>query len=409
MKTILGLATYPITLPRHGGQRRIAAFAEYYRSIGVNYRAACVYDPGSYGPGLVGPDDLPLSYIDGTRGDTPFIGDLQAGEFAASSPAAYRHFRALVERLQPDAVQLEQPFMWPLVERLKRDGVLNGVRVIYSSQNWEAPLKADILDRAGLPEAVSASIASEIEALEGEVCANSAAIIAVSAGDAAIYAQLVGPEKPVTLIPNGVSRRPAIDEQARQRVSVFGARAPLVFVGSAYPPNIDGFLNLVARDGLFFVPPEKVFAIAGGAAGGIVGSEAYGRFRAANAERAVAFPDISDMDLFALQAISRGTILPIQFGGGSNLKTAEALVQGKWVVATPQALRSFERFRDAPGVLVADDARQFRLAMRHALNEPHPVLTEAEVAQRDALYWDGAFKNSAFHPFDEAGPQANLA
>ena len=59
-RRILGLGTYPIVNPVHGGQRRIAAFKAFYQSIGIEYHYACIYDPSIYAPGMVGAHDIPL-------------------------------------------------------------------------------------------------------------------------------------------------------------------------------------------------------------------------------------------------------------------------------------------------------------------------------------------------------------
>ena len=60
IKRVLGLGTYPIAKPVHGGQRRVAAIGAFYRSIGIEYVYAAVYDSSVYGPPLVGPYDFPL-------------------------------------------------------------------------------------------------------------------------------------------------------------------------------------------------------------------------------------------------------------------------------------------------------------------------------------------------------------
>jgi hypothetical protein len=72
-------------------------------------------------------------------------------------------------------------------------------------------------------------------------------------------------------------------------------------------------------------------------------------------------------------------LLPITYGGGSNLKTAEALLSGKPVIATSAAFRGFRQFADVPGVAIADDKTRFTAAMARALAgeaESVPLLPE---------------------------------
>jgi hypothetical protein len=76
-------------------------------------------------------------------------------------------------------------------------------------------------------------------------------------------------------------------------------------------------------------------------------------------------------------------LLPIQYGGGSNVKTAEALLSGRPMVATATAMRGFDGFRNMPGITLANDARDFGAAMLAVLDSPfqgsgadHPALSE---------------------------------
>jgi hypothetical protein len=53
---------------------------------------------------------------------------------------------------------------------------------------------------------------------------------------------------------------------------------------------------------------------------------------------------VSEKTLSALIEEASCVLLPMTSGGGSNLKTAEAMLAGKRVVATPIALRGFDEF-----------------------------------------------------------------
>lgn len=397
MSAILGFTTYPVVLPRHGGQKRIAAFRDFYRQHGFDYVAASLYEPGAYPREVTSPADFPFAYGVGARPGIPATSDLLAGEFAAQSPQAYAHFKALLLRQDPAIVTLEQPFLWPLVERLGQDGLLDGRRLIYSSQNWEAPLKDEILERRGVPLFHRRRIAVAIETMEAEICRHADLVLAVSEADAIRYRALVGAGIRVLVVPNGADRRTApADWAERPCVAAFAGRQPLLFVGSAHLPNVEGFINLVAPHGLGFLPPGPSLAVCGSVSPGIFRAEAYQRHAAENEGRAAFHDSVSDEDLAALQQAARGTLLPIQIGGGSNLKTAEALVLGKWIVATTTAFRGFESFRSGSGVLIADTPEQFRAAMLQALNEEPPALDAAETARRDALHWDGCLRDSGY-------------
>lgn len=388
---VLALSTYPIRAPLHGGQRRVAALGDLYRRLGVQFEYASIY-ASHYGPAEVGPNDLRLGHSTTDLSALPFVEDLQAGEFAARSPAAYAHFKRLFERIRPTVVTLEQPFMLPLLQRLRRDGVFFGA-VVYSSQNWEPPLKEAMLRRAGISSLEVSRIGALIERLEVGALALSDLVIAVSDEDASIYRALDA-QKVVLVGPNGVDPPPDAPPVRPDLLAPFADRRFFFFVGSAYPPNSEGFTKLVMEEGLYFVPPEKRFAVCGGATDQIFAAPGYQRFVGANSDRVQFFSPIDDEGLWSLKLAAHAILLPIQFGGGSNLKTAEALVSGKWMVTTSLALRGFEAFKREPGVLTAETPRDFRQAMIHVLHQPPLKLTSEQQAKRRTLVWEAALAAS---------------
>jgi hypothetical protein len=91
--------------------------------------------------------------------------------------------------------------------------------------------------------------------------------------------------------------------------------------------------------------------------------------------------------LGALIAATDVMILPIASGGGSNLKTAEALLSGKPIVATSYAFRAYEHFMDLPTVTIADTPSDFRNALSNALAAPTPGLTAGQKYQLTEVTW----------------------
>lgn len=387
---ILSLGTYPIVKPVHGGQRRTSQIGQYLELSGHTYQYACVYSPFAYGDNLVSEHDYPLSHVGGLYSETPFIEDLASGVFASSQDGPWNHFRSLVEQFQPDVLQVEQPFMWPLVKRLRTEGTASSTALVYSSHNVEAPLKRRILDGAGLSREKISRVGRLIEDLEEELIAVADVVIAVSQADAVHYRRSE-PESNIVIVRNGTDRPvPPTPPPAAPEIVKGGH---LFFVGSAYPPNVEGFEKFVLSNTLYGFP-RKSLVVCGGAASAIRRSPLYTPHIASYDDRVEFFDKPEDSELVWLQDRARGTILPIATGGGSNLKTAEALSCGKWVVATPLALRSFEEFMGGAGVLVASTPEQFRGAMLDVIHAAPLVLNEAELTSRQALYWDRTLEDS---------------
>jgi glycosyltransferase involved in cell wall biosynthesis len=343
----------------------------------------------------LGPDDWPLIVPPAKLALVNLIGDMIAGRQFETDEATLEHFAGVIERTRPDALQLEHPFMWPLAKRLRQMVGMRRLRLIYSSHNVEGPLKEEILTSWSVARELRCTICAEIEEMESELCREADLVVCVSSSDRNHYCRARAPAD-VIIVPNGVDRQPQTSRfwanETAQRV--FEGRRFIMTVGSAHPPNIDGLCHYLIAGGIFCVPPRKSFAICGGVSDPVFHHPEYQRYTAANADRVQFFAKIDDDELWALKQSCHGVFLPLRSGGGSNLKTAEALALGKWTVATPTALRGFEAFSNAEGVILADDPASFRRSMHDVLQRPALEISAASRATREALYWDRSFADS---------------
>lgn len=388
---VLALGTYPIRKPIHGGQRRTSQIGAYYRRHGIEYRHACVYDPRHYDKEAVSEHDYPYSQIGGIYSEAPFIDDMGSGSYAARYSAPYSHFLSLIESYRPDVIQIEQPFMWPLVRRLRDDGALPRTRLVYSSHNFEAPLKREILETAGVERHLISTIDAMVLEIETELANDCDLVVAVSSSEADAYRQLNPRLRPM-VVRNG-SERPGRSKRP-QRGGEMVDDEYLYFVGSAYPPNVQGYEKYVLSGTLYGYPPDKRFAVCGGACDGIFQSALYHPHGESYQDRVHFYPTLSDTELTWLRDGAKGVLLPISSGGGSNLKTAEALSSGKWVVATSMALRSFEDFIGEPGVIVADTPGAFQDAILNVIYGAPLTLNAAARDRRERLFWDRLLEES---------------
>jgi hypothetical protein len=379
-RRILALGTYPIRVPRHGGQRRVVALGLAHRRAGHHYAYASAVSHGAYPACEVTNYDREVTEPDHLGGG--WAADVQAGLFSAEDEAAFNHFLNLARAIQPDVFLLEQVFMWPLVKRLKGLKEFFDARVVYSSHNVEAPLKSAVLKRASVAPDTVVKVFDRVDALEREAVAGADLIIACSEADAATYRSW-GTRGPIVVVPNGIDPPVAT---GLLRPTPMGGRYAL-FVGSAHIPNRDGFVSLMLGEGLQYLPPHKCVAVAGGVSELIFHDPVYQRRGDSNGVRAHFYPRPNDPELSALIENAHLIVLPILDGGGTNLKTAEALLSGKWVVGTRNAFRGYEQFLGGPGVRVADTRRDFALAVRDLLAAEPLDLTAAELAKRSSVTW----------------------
>jgi hypothetical protein len=273
--------------------------------------------------------------------------------------------------------------MWPIAEHLLSLKDFSHAKLIYSSQNVEAPLKESLLNSAKLPRHIIDRVCRTVDDIERSVLKRADLIIAVSTPDAATYRKM-NSTVPISVVSNGINELPAAtslcwNPELKEKY--------LLFVGSAHLPNRDGFLRLVLRDGVQYLPPDKSLAVAGGVAELIYNSHAYQRRSISNGDRVHFFPRPTDEELASLIRGAHGILLPIEDGGGTNLKTAEALLSGKWIVGTDVAFRGYEKFMRSNGVLLANNTNSFASAMIRVLAEPPLDLAPDEMTERKVVTW----------------------
>lgn len=394
MTRLLQLTTYPLKSPRHGGQLRGAAIREHYRSLGVEVETVAVMHGGDYRPSDHERHDIALPpesrFFDPAL---PRFTDLQSGQFLSSEAHAWSGFRALLERLAPDAIQFEQPWLYPPVKRwLAERGAGSGARprLIYSSQNIEWKLKRDERPANAAPSEVHARAVAQVEALERELTAACDLVIACTGAEAAELRAMAGDHGAAA--GKYVTARNAIAPFTADAAAIAAIQRRLgverypLFIGSAHPPNADGFWDMLAPSLAFLRPDEKI-VVAGGVGHLLRQHRVYHAWSGINEPRLAVLGEIDRDELAALLYGAALIVLPITTGGGSNLKTAEAIYTGNPVLATPHALRGYGDAARWPTVTVANTADAFRRALRTLLDQPRPALPADYARVRDEVTW----------------------
>ncbi len=384
MQRILVLGSYPIVNPRHGGQLRLSNIVQAYRGRGFDVRQASFFPANPFYTDFpLGAADVPLppASLQSWKGHAaPLIEDLASGEAVAQDEA---RLTALERFAGPvDWVHLEQPWLLPVVQRLRERGTLGAFRLIYGSQNIETHLKQAIFAqykvRNGQP------LLDGILALEQQSAAQADLVATVTVQD---REQTLGwTQAPVVLAPNGVSAWSSSAADRSHWQKVLGPEPFALYVASAHPPNVSGFCESFGECMAALSPVQKV-VLAGSVTEHILSSAWYGHWGPLNARRIHAAGVLSDAELSALRDLAHTFVLPMTSGGGSNLKTAEALYSGRHVVATPHAMRGFETMADLPGVVVAQPGARYAQAVSTSLRQPQAVDDIASRARRDTLTW----------------------
>lgn len=378
---ILVLSLFPIEAPRNGGEMRVRQIYNKYLDLGHNVLARGL---GSFSPerqlpnGYLRPPDFEeLSRI---LPDLAGMENFALGKLLATDDTwFYRLSRELPSEV--DFVHIEHPWLYPFVERWART-LTEEPQIIYGAANIEYRVKSWLLN--GLhPKEKKRKLVEAVRDLELHAIRNSAAVLCVSEEDAR-WAEESGARR-VLIVPNGtIDVNPSPNELA-WALDLQGSYRAALFVSSAYKPNVEGFFDMFAG-GFGCLSPTERLIIAGGisAVGGF--SERLAKIPGLS-RRSILAGELEEWQPGALLASAHAIILPVTFGGGTNLKTAEALWSGKHVVATPTAMRGFERFIGAEGVLTAEQPDEFKRKIRQAMDSEPLNLGVSERERRQSLLW----------------------
>jgi hypothetical protein len=383
---ILTLSTFPIENPAHGGQHRVANIVQAYRDAGHFVQAAGVLGSNEYGASFgfaAYPGTAPLTkYI-----DNPFLMDDWAiGELFSKDDYYFQQLSDFVS-LVPDLIHVEHPWLFNFAKRYADLHRTKGIKLLYGSANIENELKFDIVKNY---LGIDAAHVAQQKVLQCETNAIALAdlVCCVSENDLSWTKQKT--KVPSALAYNGVKDRPVTSNGLIEANKISGHKKIALYSASGHPPNITGFFDIFGG-GLGCIAPDELLVIAGSAGPAIIADSRFA-ITSGLAKIFIAAGTVSEECLQGLIEVSHTIILPITQGGGTNLKTAEALWAEKHVVATSTALRGFESFRSARGVTVADEPSDFLKSVRGSMELAPNLLSKAEQEIRKSVLWSETLK-----------------
>jgi len=392
MTRIVQLTTYPLKAPRHGGQLRCAAIRECYREAGFEVTTIAAMHEDAYRAEREAADiALPAGSTTWRAGLGRFA-DLHSGDCLAADETVYRHFAQMLDRRLPDLIQFEQPWLYPAVRRWLGERAHRGVappRIAYSSQNIEWKLKRDEMPPDTPDQAAYLDEIRRVEALERAIVTAADLVVACTDEELAELRAMAddgNAQRRFVVARNAIapfSATPAQIDAVKGKHEL--DRYPL-FVGSAHPPNADGFWSMLAPSLAFLRPGERI-VVAGGVGHILRQHRLYAAWSGINEPRLAIVGEVERAELDALLLGAAVILLPITTGGGSNLKTAEAIYSGRPTLATPHALRGYGDAACWPTLEVASDADGFRRRLRRLLDEPTHDAPTLQSTRRDEVTW----------------------
>jgi glycosyltransferase involved in cell wall biosynthesis len=244
-----------------------------------------------------------------------------------------------------------------------------GDRFVYSSQNHETALKNRLLEGHPLKNELLQE-AGHIEQLAVE---RSAAVVAVSEEDAASLVKGRRTAGPVIVVRNGAAT-PATGQKVEDATQELRGRIGdrgVVFLGSAHMPNVDAARFIAER--LAIQCPDVRFHLVGSACTAILQPP----------PNVLLWGVVDEVTKSAVMQSCLVALNPMSEGSGSNVKLADYLGNGLFVVTTEFGQRGYPHsVREHLAVAPRDD---FAAAIRHALETPALHSSEAR-ARRQALF-----------------------
>lgn len=378
---ILILCTYPTLNPKHGGQLRVRNIVERYISEGHNVQVAGVLGSESY-ESQAGFLSFPKMANLAKIIPNPFLmEDYAIGRYVVSHVDAFNELVSNIKS-KPDIIHVEHPWLFAFARQYV-DAYSPLSRIVYSSHNVEWQLKRDICS-SYFDENTAEKNANLIKGIELNAIHNSDAVICVSENDAEwVRSQTCNP---VIIAPNGVQAWRSTDDGRKEARALTQGLRYALYCASAHPPNMTGFFDIFSG-GFGSLKPDEKLVVAGGA-GWAIAADSRVHKSAKLAEKVIVAGMVSQPCLEGLLDGAQCIVLPLTQGGGTNLKTAEALWAGKHIVATSVAMRGFERFVGANGVNLADDNSMFKRALRTCMEKEPLELSEREIYERRSVLWE---------------------
>ena len=378
---VLMLCTFPIDEPRHGGQHRALNIKLAYESAGYEVVYGGVLGSENYAPAahfLPYPGFEALApYI-----ENPFLMDDWAlGQLFANDDKHFARLAALFDFV-PDVVHVELPWLFQFARRFVESHKGKKIPLVYGAENIEYQLKRGIL-KTYMGDAWADTCSEWVRTTETEAVLGADGVCCVSEHDVAWTAAFA--KCPVVLAPNGVSARLTTHEGIQEALALTQHRKFALYCASGHPPNVVGFYDMLGG-GVGCMPPDSRLVVAGSAGQAIVNDPRF-RSTAGLARCLVTANEVSESCLQALLLMAHVIVLPITHGGGTNLKTAEAIWACRRVVATRVAMRGFEAFEAHRGVHVADNAVHFKALLRQEMLAPPLRVAAGDKLARQAVLW----------------------
>lgn len=279
--------------------------------------------------------------------------------------------RDLIQSLvNADYIFVDNCYLAPIIEFVAE---LNkkAPRIIYVSHNHEQELKATTAKQLKWPARKAELYIQVVSECENFLWRNSETRIVCSTNDAM---QLNNENmKDFIHIPNGGYIRSEPKLSKEKILEFLGCQSYSLFVASGHPPNIDGFLQGIGID-FGFIPRESRLVLVGSSVGPIETEISGTKFHETFLNKGSVIPEASNDFLDNLYAYASSIVLPIFSGSGTSIKSVEALLSNRHLIATRFAFRGINLSTTRESQIdFCSSQNEFKSAISRSLNDPFEI------------------------------------
>jgi len=263
------------------------------------------------------------------------------------------------------------------------------LKMIYISHNIEFEIKRQIGILQNWPNSILDEYISWTNNIENRIIRSSDFVFCCSDSD--MLQLLQRGSNRCLVVPNGAHSWKNRKYSASDIYTTLACNKFALFVASGHPPNFQGFLHGIGLDLGFLREGEKI-VIAGNAGTHISQVISRTKYHKTFLEKALCLEFVGTHFLAALYEYASVTLLPIFQGGGTNIKTAEAFLNSKFVISSQFALRGFDGqlFKHAPCQIVSTQ-KEFKTSILSSMEIEYPENS----ANGDSEYsWDWIAKTN---------------
>ena len=348
----------------HGGQIRSFEILELYKRLGYSTKVVVIKPLNSY---LSDKADFEF-YVD----DSYLNNDLYENANPYLSDLFCKYY--IIENLEKiidvvgndyDLIHCEMPWLFDLALAIKKVSK-NDIKIILGTENVESELKAKILSNAKVKHELVEIISELVQEIEQFAVDMADIVLTVSHYDFNYFSSIAKDSSRIILAKNGIAK----DRFAKLDYSILSQVTDnyFIFVGSAHMPNVTGFGEMFSHS-LSFLPPDVSVVIVGGVSTLLEQDPRFSKYKHLNDTRIIRLNNLEEAKLNALLLNANAILLPVIDGGGSNLKTAEALLSNRVIIATRKSFVGYESYINQAGIYIANEPRSFADAMLSMINE----------------------------------------